>query len=175
MFTDPNKNLEQFDVAPPMKVADFGAGSGYYAIALGKMVGEEGRVYAIDLDPELLLKIRHTAVEHRLTNVDILQGDLETTEGSNLKADSIDRGIVSNLLFQIENKQAALKEVFRVIKKNGKVLIVDWEDSFGGLGPKKEMVFSKDAARKMITEVGFVFDREISAGNHHYGIICIKP
>lgn len=175
MFTDPNKNLEQFDVAPPMKVADFGAGSGYYSIALAKLVGENGRVYAVDIDPELLLKIKTSALEHRLTNIDLLQGDIETEEGSGLKSDSIDRGIVSNILFQIQNKQAVLKEVFRVTKKQGKVLIIDWEDSFGGLGPKKEMVFSKDAAKKMLTEVGFVFDREISAGNHHYGIICIKP
>lgn len=175
MFTDPNKNLEQFDIAPMMKVADFGAGSGYYALTLGKLVGEDGRVYAIDIDPELLLKIYGDAKTHRLTNIDVLQGDMEKPEGSNLKSESIDRGIVSNLLFQITDKNAVLREVFRVMKKQGKVLIVDWEDSFGGLGPKKEMIFSKESARKLLKEVGFVFDREISAGNHHYGIICIKP
>jgi len=54
------------------------------------------------------------------------------------------------------------------------VLVVDWTDSFGGLGPQPDDILSEDAARAMFEEVGLAFEKNIDAGEHHYGIIFKK-
>ena len=61
MFSDPEKNIEQFSLGKGMHVADFGTGSGFYALAAAEAVGETGRVYAIDVQKDLLEKLKKEA------------------------------------------------------------------------------------------------------------------
>ncbi|MBI2474518.1 MAG: methyltransferase domain-containing protein, partial [Candidatus Taylorbacteria bacterium] len=61
-FSDPSHNVEQFDLQSGMTVADFGTGSGYYAFAAAKAVGDKGKVYAIDVQKPLLEKLKREAV-----------------------------------------------------------------------------------------------------------------
>jgi ubiquinone/menaquinone biosynthesis C-methylase UbiE len=81
--------------------------------------------------------------------------------------------IVSNILFQIENKEKFIEEAGRILKPGGKVLLVDWSDS-SSLGPQRGMVILKSQARAMFERKGFVFEHDIDAGVHHYGMILEK-
>lgn len=67
-----------------------------------------------------------------------------------------------------------VREAKRVLRPGGRALVIDWTDSFGGLGPKPEMVFRKEKAGEMFEKNGFHLDREILAGVHHYGLIYKK-
>lgn len=178
MFSDPQKNLEQFDVTPPMIVGDFGSGSGHYSLALAKMVGDGGRVYAIDIQKELLSKLKNEAAKNHIFNIDVIWADFETPLGSHLKDKTLDRAVVSNVLFQINDKGNFIKEVERVLRPSGKVLVIDWSDAPAagaeGVGPDKKNILAKDACRKLFEKNGFVFEREINAGEHHYGFIFSK-
>ena len=58
MFIDPQNNIKQFNLSPGMKVADVGAGSGFNSFAAAKEVGEKGIIYAIDIQKDLLSKIK---------------------------------------------------------------------------------------------------------------------
>jgi ubiquinone/menaquinone biosynthesis C-methylase UbiE len=174
MFSDPIKNIEQFDINPGDSVADFGSGSGHYSLALAKTVGETGMVYAIDIQKDLLSKIKNEAVRRGLLNIEVVWGDLEKVSGSRLKDGAVKAVVVSNLMFQISDKLALAKEAFRVLEPKGKLLLVDWSDSFGGIGPHRDMVFSEDNAKNIFSEAGFIFQKNISAGKHHYGLIFTK-
>ena len=174
MFSDPKKNLSQFDIMPTMSVGDFGSGAGYYSIALAKMVGETGRVYAIDIQKELLGKIKNDSAKEHLFNIDIIWADFEAPLGTRLGDSVLDRGVISNVLYQVENKEGFIKEVSRVLRPSGKVLVIDWLDSFGGLGPHKKSILVKEECRKLFEKGGFVFEKEIKAGAHHYGFILKK-
>ncbi len=173
-FSNPKKNLEQFDIAPGQKIVDFGAGAGYYTFAVSRLVGFDGTVIALDVQKDLLLTIKREANKAHLFNIETITADLESPMGSKLKEGSMERGLVCNFLFQIKNKQNFIKEVGRVIKSGGKVLVVDWTDSFGGIGPDKRDVFPKDECRKLFLAGGFEFEREIDAGMHHYGFVFKK-
>ncbi len=174
MFSNPKKNLEQFDIAPGQKVVDFGAGAGYYTFAVSHMVGPTGLVVALDVQKEMLLTIKREAHKTRLFNIETVTADLDLPLGSKLKENSMERGIACNFLFQLRDKDNFVKEVRRVIKPGGKVLIVDWADSFGGIGPDKKDIFLKENCRKLFLENDFTLEREIKAGMHHYGFVFKK-
>lgn len=175
MFARPEEIVKKyFDLQPGMIVADFGAGSGHYTLAAAKIAGDSGKVYAIDVQKDLLERIKSHSEEEGLKNVEIIWADLDKPDGSGLSEESVDFVIISNLLFQVEDKNAAAKEAFRVLKKGGRAAVIDWSDSFGGTGPHSEKVFSKQECEKIFLETRFVLDDEFEAGEHHYGFIFKK-
>ena len=175
MFSDPEKNIKQFSLGKGMYVADFGTGSGFYSLAAAEAVGETGRVYAIDIQKDLLAKLKTEArtVRH-LMNLEIVWADLEHIGGTRLRENSMDAVIAANIFFQLENKDGACMEIKRILKNNGRVLFIDWSASFGGMGPQQKDVFQEDSAKKLFEKHGFVEDREIPSGAQHYGVIFRK-
>ncbi len=165
-----NIGLEQ-----SMIIADFGAGSGHYVIPMAKLVGSSGKVYAIDVQKDLLMAIKSNAEENNFLNVEIVWSDLEASaEPSRLENNSVDAVLLSNILFQLENKETAVKECFRILKNKGMAVVIDWSGSFGGLGPKKESVIKKEDCVKLFADNGFKIKKEIPAGENHYGLIFEK-
>ena len=174
MFTDPVQVLESFGLEPNMKIADLGAGSGAYSIAAAKRIGD-GKVYAVEVQKELLAKIKNDADREGLSNIEYLWGDIEEHNGTRIGDRLCDVAIISNTLFQVENRDETLLEASRVLKPGGKLLLVDWEDSFGGLGPEAKMVISPEKARELCEKAGFEFVREFDPGAHHYALVYKKP
>ncbi|MFA6227171.1 MAG: methyltransferase domain-containing protein [Candidatus Paceibacterota bacterium] len=174
MFSDPEKNIGQFSLGKGTYVADLGSGAGYYSFAAAEAVGENGRVYAVDVQKDLLQKLKKEANLRHLKNIDIVWADLEHLGGTKLRESSIDSAIMANILFQLEQKDNVILETRRILKKGGRILLIDWLSSFGGIGPQSKDVLSKERALELFKKHGFVIDREISAGANHYGIIFRK-
>jgi ubiquinone/menaquinone biosynthesis C-methylase UbiE len=174
-FANPSKNVMQIGITSGMKIADFGAGSGAYTLALSPLVGAGGRVYAIEVQQDLLKKIKNTADSQGLRNIDVIWGDFERPNGSKLAEGCVDMVIISNTLFQLDDKQGALLEANRVLHSGGQLVVVDWSESFGGMGPQKSNVVTKESASEMCVDAGFIFVKEFEAGSHHYGLIYKKP
>ena len=174
MFSDPQKIVSQLGLQAGMKVADFGAGSGFYTLAMGRVLAGSGRVYAIDIRKDILDKLKNAASAAHLTNVDVIWGDVEKLGGTKLADASVDFVTCSNILFQIDNKENLAAEVNRVLKPKGRILIVDWRGSYGGVGPEEVKVVSPETARGLFEKNGFSLDREIDAGSHHYGFVFKK-
>ncbi len=174
MFTDPRHNIEQLGISDGAIVADFGAGSGFYSMEAALAVAPTGKVYAVDVQRDLLERLKKEAKEHHIFNIEIIAGDLEKLGGSKLREGSCDVVIASNILFMIGDKKNFLLEASRVLKPKGRLLVIDWAASFSQIGPHSAHVFYKDDALKLCRETGFVFDREIHTGAQHYGIIFRK-
>lgn len=175
MFAHPEKIIEQFQLGEGMHVADLGVGSGVYTFAAARQVGEHGLVYACDLQKEFVQKVHKEALHAGLSNVRTLWVDLEEERGTTLADGAVHAAIVTNILFQIEHKERFLKEVFRIVRDGGKVLIVDWSDSHGGVGPHTAHVLKRHTAQALAEGAGFVFEKDVDAGSHHYGMIFRKP
>lgn len=173
-FSNPEKNVEQFAMRLGSSVADFGSGSGHYALSLVKAVGEKGKVYAIDIQKDLLSRLKNEANQLGFFNVEVIWGDLEKERGSKLADSCIDAVLISNLLFQVTDKGSIAREAHRILRKEGKLMVIDWIESFGGIGPHPDQVFNKDSAKELFKSSGFIFDHEIMAGEHHYGLIFRK-
>lgn len=173
-FSDPAKNIAQFGVQEGAVVADLGAGSGYYAIAAAKASGSTGVVYAIEVQKDLLSRVKAEADQEGVGNLEIIWGDIEENEGTKLQTGVADIVLLCNVLFQVENPQGLANEADRVLKSKGRVLIVDWDGSYNNLGPDEESVFPARQARKLFEEKGYVFEHDIKAGAHHYGFSMAK-
>ncbi len=176
MFSDPLKNLKQFGLGDAMKVADLGAGSGFYTIEAARMMqGGPGKVYACEVQNELVGTLREEAVKaHLEKNIEVLWTDIEKIGGTKLADGSMDAALVSNVLFQVGDKHTFIREVFRIVKKEGKVLLVDWSDSYKHMGPHPDEVVTKEKGRALFERAGFSVVKEIDAGAHHYGIVLRK-
>ncbi|MBU1046922.1 methyltransferase domain-containing protein [Patescibacteria group bacterium] len=173
-FTDPQNNIDQFDLMSGMHIADLGAGIGAYAIAAAKKVGPDGKIFAVEVQRRFLDKIRQSAEIEHLFNVKSIWGDVEKIGGSKLEDNSMDAVIISNTMFQLENKENIVKEAKRILKPNRKVLFIEWIDSAGGLGPIDDDVVSPNEAKKYFMNNGFDYEKDIYAGDNHYGMIFKK-
>ncbi len=174
-FAHPPRNVGVLDIGPGMVVADFGAGSGAYVYLIAERLAHAGHVYAIDVQQELLRRIKNESHKRGYKNVEIVWSDLERPYGSKIADNHVDRVLISNLLFQLEDKNVILSEAYRILKPDGLLCIIDWSESFGGMGPHKSAVVKKEAALSFAEKAGFEHVNEFDAGAHHYGIICKKP
>lgn len=175
-FSDPAKIIADLHIYGGQQVADFGAGHGVYTFELAKKVAANpgGHVFAIDVQKNLLNEIYARAERENNKEVKIVWGDIEEDHGSHLRDNSIDFVLIANTLFQLEDKKAALREAYRILKKEGKLLIVDWSESFGNIGPHDEHILSQSTAETLAHECGFIKDKNITAGEHHYGFLSLK-
>ncbi len=171
MFSDPQKNISQFGLNPGMSVADLGSGVGFYALEAAKVVGGSGKVYAVEVQKELLEKLKSSANIAHLSNIEVVWGNIENIGGTKLRDGCVDRVIVSNVLFQIEHRDNFCLEVKRILKPGGKVLVVDWSEA-STLGPKTYV--ARLTAQALFEKAALVYESSINAGDHHYGLIFKK-
>jgi ubiquinone/menaquinone biosynthesis C-methylase UbiE len=171
-FVNPSEVVMHLKLEPDMRVVDMGAGSGAYTFACAEFVGEKGRVYAFDVQKDLLTRIANEARKKNFQNVDTIWADIEQPGSTRFTDKIIDVVIISNLLFQLPDKNAPLKEAARIVKPDGRVVVIDWSESFGGMGPHKDDVVTSEAARDLIEANGLECVQVFSPGAHHYGYIC---
>ncbi|MBI2612601.1 class I SAM-dependent methyltransferase [Candidatus Kaiserbacteria bacterium] len=173
-FAHPRSNVAALGLQSGMRVADFGAGSGAYVLLIAERLEGSGAVYAIDVQRELLRRIHNEAARHGYKNVEVIWADLEVPRASKLADSSIDLVLISNLLFQVPDKTPILREARRIVKPVGRVAIIDWSESFGGMGPIQEDVVGREATLELCQKAGLALEREFVAGAHHYGLI-LRP
>jgi len=103
-------------------VVDCGSGAGADSLIAAHMVGTNGRVIGVDMTPEMLSKARHNAIEAGIANVEFREGYLEALPVPDAWADVIISNGVLNL---VPDKEAALLEMFRVLKPGGRIQVAD--------------------------------------------------
>lgn len=173
MFTDPVKNLSAFGFRENMIVADLGAGTGFYTLAVARMV-PQGKVYAVEVVKDYLDTINNKVKDERLTNVECFWGDVEKLGGTKIADGVVDAVIASNILFQVEDKQNFILEIKRILKPNGRVLLIDWTAEESHPVMKSGSAVAESLARELFESQGFKYERDVDTGDHHYGIIFIK-
>ena len=173
-FAHPVRNAAALGIQPGMKVADFGSGSGAYVLAIAAQLQHSGHVYAIDIQKDLLRRTHNDAAKRGFKNVEIVWADLEAPGGSKIADNALELVLISNLLFQIDDKRAVVVEAKRILRPNGRLAVIDWSDSFNMTGPHKDDVVRKEDVLTLARAVELTFVKEFTAGAHHYGLIFRK-
>jgi len=167
-FLNPTEVLNKLELSKNMIAADFGCGSGGWVLPLTKIL-ENGKIYAIDILEEPLSALSSKIKAQKLFNIEIVKGDIE--KGTRLLRESCDLVLMTNLLFECENKKKVFEEGKRVLRKGGKILVVDWKKE-SKLGPEKKV--SPEEVKKLAANIGFKLEEEFEAGPHHYGLLFSK-
>ena len=154
-----------------MSAADFGSGSGGWALILAKKL-EDGMIYAIDILEPPLSALEGRIKLEKINNIRIIRSNVENRNGSTLPDSSVDLVLMTNLLFQCESKKNVLQEGKRVLKQGGNILVVDWVKD-NPLTKEVELV-SSDEIKKMCKELGLKAQEEFEAGAYHKGLIFKK-
>ena len=166
----PEEVLDNIDIEKNMRVADFGCGAGYFTIPLAIRVGKNRVVYAVDVMESALESVRGRAKIFSILNIETLRGNLEKDKGSHIGAGVLDMVLLANILFQSKLKNDILKEAKRVLKKTGKIVVIEW-NSDASLGPQAGYRISKENLKDLAKGEGFVLEKEFNAGNSHYGLV----
>ncbi len=174
MFVDPKSALEALDLRPGMVAADFGCGAGFYTIPLARRLGETGKVWAFDIRTEMLEVVRSKARVFGLSNIEAIRANLEDRDGSHLKTGSVDLVIISNILFQVEDKKNLAAEALRILKPGGRILAVEWSEDKFHFGPPLKNRINRKEAEDVFLKAGAGLEKELDAGDHHYALVFSK-
>lgn len=173
-FLDPLAIIAQLDISPGSIVADFGCGPGYFTLPFAKAVGQDGKVYSLDILPQALETVMGKTKNSGINNVVIKRANLEKENGSKLESDSVDWVILKDILFQNQNKQIIIAEAYRVLKTEGRVIVVEWNQADEAIGPDLKIRVVEEDLKKMFANEKFLIEKNIESGDFHYAFVAKK-
>jgi len=174
-FLKPQEVLASLNVIEGMKVADLGCGNlGYFIIPLAKLVGKEGVAYALDIQKSVLDGVKSRAKLEGITNLETVWANLEKAGSIQIPAGSLDIALLINVLFQNKDRKAIIKEAARLLKKGGKLLIIDWKKTGIPFGPAVQLRVDFSEIKKMSAELGLNLIEEKEFGDYFWGLILQK-
>jgi ubiquinone/menaquinone biosynthesis C-methylase UbiE len=168
-FLNPQQILKNISLKEDMVACDFGCGSGGWVVPLAKEL-KTGMVYGVDILDDAISALSGRILSEHLFNVKTIVANVE--KGVKVPDGYFDLVLMTNLLFQVDDKYGVLQEGKRVLKNNGIILIVDWEKD-APVGSKEGRV-SLEEVKEMAGRVGFSSEKEFKAGNFHWGLILRK-
>jgi len=118
----PRKNiLKEVGIKPGFYVLDYGCGPGSYIIPLAELVGESGKIYALDIHPLAIQKVKDIASKKQLANVETILSDCQT----GLPDNTLDALLLYDAFHHLSAPEAVLKELHRVLKPGGTLSFSD--------------------------------------------------
>ncbi|KUO40506.1 MAG: hypothetical protein AVW06_05130 [Hadesarchaea archaeon DG-33-1] len=143
----PDQILETLGLQPGQNIADIGAGGGYFSIRFADAVGREGKVYAVDTNPEFLEFIRNSVKEKGLNNVETV---LAAEDKIILPERSLDFIFLRNVYHHLPNRAEYFRNLKALLKPGGKIVIVEYKRG-GGLFSFRR-IFGHYVPREIIVE-----------------------
>ena len=118
----PRENIvEEIGLKPGSFVLDFGCGPGGYVPATSKVIGEAGKLYALDINPAAIAVVQKLVTKNGLKNVHVIQSSGDT----HLPSKSLDTVLLFDVFHGLENQNAVLAEIYRVLKPHGVLAFSD--------------------------------------------------
>ncbi len=149
--------LKALEVKPGQTVCDMGCGNGFYTLQLARLVGPQGLVYAVDIQPEMLQMLAHNAAEAGLTNIRPVLG---TPIDPRLPVAAIDMMLCVDVYHEFSHPEAMLAKIRESLAPNGQMVLVEFrgEDAEVPIKPLHKM--TKQQVRTELEPAGFEMVRE---------------
>lgn len=172
---DPKLIFHKAHVEEGQTVAEFGCGHvGHYVFPLARILGKNGKLYAIDIQKKILDNISIRAQVEQMTNIETVWSDLEMYGATRVKEESVHHVFLINTLFQTVKHIEVLREAYRLLRHGGRLSVVEWLPSGVPFGPSIERRVRPDALEQQANQAGFRTYTRFSAGPYHYGLIFEK-
>ena len=171
-FFKPNRILKTLGIDNSIRdIADFGCGYWTFTIPVAQTV--RGKVYALDIEPDMIEETKRKTKEEKLGNVEVILRDF-VSEGSGLEKESVDYVMLFNIL-HLNKPETLLKEAYRILRKGGKLGIIHWNyDSKTPRGPPMEIRPKPEQCIEWAKNSGFNHPIRYDLKPYHYGIVLTK-
>jgi ubiquinone/menaquinone biosynthesis C-methylase UbiE len=163
----PERTLRLMGLREGDVMVDIGCGIGYFTVPASEIVGNSGKVYAVDVSEEMLSDVEKIIEEKNISNVETM-----LTNGSmpSLEHAVVTFAFTSNVLHEIEDVEGFIQGIRGMLADNGRIVIVEWEKIDSEFGPPKNHRLDKDELAKMMKSVGFYDISFVDLGENFYGI-----
>jgi ubiquinone/menaquinone biosynthesis C-methylase UbiE len=151
-YQKPDEVLRALALRPGEVVADVGSGSGYVALRLAAAVGSTGRVYAVDVDPDM---VRHLNRRLRDTSIANVTTILSAPDDPLLADSSIDRFFICDTWHHIDDQAKYLALLKKMLRPGGEVVMIDFKKEETPMGPPLAMRIARDALVQQMQAAGF--------------------
>ncbi len=164
-YQKPHEVLTALALKPGEIIADIGAGSGYFTFRLAHFVGEKGKVYAVDVSPDMILHINRRIRELKTTNVVSILAD---PDDPLLPDASVNRFFFSESWHHIENQTKYLSLIKKMLKPGGEIVMIDFHKKELPLGPPMNMKIAREDLIKQMENNGFRLKKEYTFLPYQY-------
>lgn len=168
--------MAKAQISEKMRVANLGCGaSGRFVFPVADLVGKKkGKVLAVDILKTVLERIERRAKQENYTNIETIWSNLEIFGGTKIEAESVDVAMLINVLYQSHRRPEILREAIRVLKKGGRLLVVEWKNTSTPLGPPVEERVKMNLLEEAGKKLGLTLEEDFEAGQYHYGLVFVK-
>jgi ubiquinone/menaquinone biosynthesis C-methylase UbiE len=170
-WQNPEAILKSIGLKTGMSFADIGCGAGFFALPAARIVGEQGKVYGLDISPDAISALRERGEKEGLKNLALTTGAAEDIIVCEKCADVIFFGIS---LHDFQNARKVLANARRMIKPGGKLIDLDWKKEGVPIGPPSHIKFTEAHASQLIEAAGFKVESVKDSPPYHY-LITAKP
>jgi predicted methyltransferase len=165
VWQKPHEVIQALQLQPDAVVADIGAGTGYFSMRLAHMV-PQGKVYAVDAEPDMVAYLKRRAGEAKLANVHAVQA----TADSPRLPEKVDVILFVDVYHHIGNRARYFSRLRESLKRGGRLAIVDFRMD-APMGPEKSARVSPDVVKRELKEAGYTLAAEHDFLPHQYYLV----
>ena len=163
-----DQTVARLKIKPGHVVADVGAGSGVFCAPLAKAASPRGKVYAVDIDQELLDHIAHRAKETGVTNIQTVLGKFTDP---NLPARDVDLAFINDVLHHIEDREAYLQNLVRYVKPSGRIAVIDFYPERGPHKDEPALQVTKEQTTAWMKALGFKLSEDFPLFTNNWFVV----
>lgn len=162
--------VKSLNLTVGMHVADIGAGTGFLSREMAKLVGEQGQVFAVDIQPEMLGKLKNLQKAYR-NITPILASDQKT----NLSPNSTDLAIMVDVYHELAYPYEVIQDTMQALKKNGRLVLVEYRGEDDNVPIKPSHKMTEAQIIKEMRAHGLQHDKTIKSLPWQHIVIFTKP
>ncbi len=162
--------VKSLNLTAGMQIADIGAGTGFLSREIAKLVGEQGQVFAVDIQPEMLGKLKNLQKNYR-NITPILASELKT----NLAPDSADLAIMVDVYHELAYPFEVIQNTIQALKKNGRLALVEYRGEDGSVPIKSSHKMTEAQIIKEMSVHGLQYEKTIKSLPWQHIVIFTKP
>ena len=166
-YQKPHEVMEALGIKPGEMIADIGAGSGYFTVRLAHHVGESGRVYAVDVSPDMIRHLHTRVRDMKLLNVSPILAPPDDP----LLPERVNRFMIVDVWHHIEDQAGYLAKMKEKLKPRGQVIMIDFHKRDLPVGPPLEMKIAREDLIRQMETHGFRVVKEHTFLPYQYFLV----
>lgn len=156
-------------------IGHLGCGSGsFFTVPFAERIGQTGKVYAVDVLQEALDATAKAARRRNIINIKLVKANLEKFGSTEIPPKSLDLAFLISVLFQNSDWRTIIKEADRLVRADGRIVVVDWAGDWKGFGPPAKIRVNPAEVKETALSLGYQTAWEGVVGDYHFGLIFKK-